>query len=55
LTVPDKFLELAKEDKDMHLFYPYTVRKEYNQHLDDMDLNEMYDWLIPITVLILWL
>jgi len=46
LVVPDKFLQLAKENKEIHMFYPYTVRKEYGIHLDDMDLNEMYDKLV---------
>jgi ribonucleoside-diphosphate reductase alpha chain len=46
LVVPDKFLQLAKENKDIHMFFPYTVRKEYGIHLDDMDLNEMYDELV---------
>ncbi len=42
LTIPDKFMELAKANEDMCLFYPHTVHKEYGIHLDDMDLNEMY-------------
>ncbi len=46
LVVPDKFMELAKNNEDMALFYPYNVRKEYGVHLDDMDLNEMYDKLL---------
>ncbi len=45
LTIPDKFMELAKANEDMCLFYPYTVYKEYGVHLDDMDLNEMYEEL----------
>lgn len=28
------------------MFYPHTVYKEYGQHLDEMDINEMYDELI---------
>ncbi len=46
LIVPDKFMELAKNNEEMALFYPYNVRKEYGIHLDDMDLNEMYDKLL---------
>ncbi len=45
LTVPDKFMELAKNNEDMCLFYPYTVFKEYGVHLDDMNLDDMYDEL----------
>jgi ribonucleoside-diphosphate reductase alpha chain len=45
VVIPDKFIELAREDKDMYVFYPYSVYKEYGQHLDDMDINLMYDEL----------
>ncbi len=45
LTIPDKFMDLAKKNEEMCLFYPYTVYKEYGVHLDDMDLNVMYDEL----------
>lgn len=45
LVVPDKFMELARDNKEMALFYPYNVKKEYGIHLDEMDLNEMYDEL----------
>lgn len=43
VVIPDKFIELAKEDKDMYVFYPYSVYKEYGVHLDEMDIGEMYD------------
>ncbi|MEH7552889.1 class 1b ribonucleoside-diphosphate reductase subunit alpha [Bacillus altitudinis] len=46
VVVPDKFIELAREDKDYYMFYPHTVYKEYGQHLDEMNINEMYDELI---------
>jgi ribonucleoside-diphosphate reductase alpha chain len=46
VVVPDKVIELAKEDKDMYVFYPYTVYKEYGKHLDEMSITEMYDDLI---------
>lgn len=45
VVIPDKFIELAREDKDAYIFYPYTVYKEYGQHLDDMDMGKMYDEL----------
>ncbi len=45
LTIPDKFMDLAKKNEEMCLFYPHTVHKEYGIHLDDMDLNVMYDEL----------
>lgn len=28
------------------MFYPHTVYKEYGQHLDEMNINEMYDELV---------
>lgn len=46
LVVPDKFWELARDDKELNLFYPYTIYKEYGIHLAEMDLNVMYDELV---------
>lgn len=45
VVIPDKFTELAREDRDMYVFYPYSVYKEYGQHLDEMNMDEMYDQL----------
>ncbi|MBE7896080.1 class 1b ribonucleoside-diphosphate reductase subunit alpha [Paenibacillus polymyxa] len=46
VVIPDKFIELARDDRDTYVFYPHTVFKEYGVHLDDMDINEMYDKLV---------
>ncbi|MCR8641196.1 class 1b ribonucleoside-diphosphate reductase subunit alpha [Paenibacillus sp. N1-5-1-14] len=46
VVAPNKFFELVEQDKDMYLFYPLTVYKEYGVHLDDMDISEMYDELV---------
>ncbi len=46
LIVPDKFYRLAEENKPLHVFAPYSVYKAYGTHLDDMDLDEMYDRLM---------
>jgi ribonucleoside-diphosphate reductase alpha chain len=46
LIVPDKFYELAEAGEDLHVFGPHSVRKAYGQHLDDMDMAEMYDVLL---------
>ncbi|MCY8466597.1 class 1b ribonucleoside-diphosphate reductase subunit alpha [Bacillus atrophaeus] len=43
VVIPDKFIELAREDKAAYVFYPHTIYKEYGQHMDEMDMNEMYD------------
>jgi len=45
VTVPDKFFELAKENEDIALFAPLTVREAYGEHLSNMDMNEMYETL----------
>lgn len=46
VVLPDKFIELAREDKDFYMFYPHSVYKEYGQYLDEMDINKMYDELV---------
>jgi ribonucleoside-diphosphate reductase alpha chain len=46
LIVPDKFYQLAAEDKPLTVFGPYSVYREYGQHLDDLDLDQMYDELL---------
>lgn len=46
VVIPDKFIELAREDKTAYTFYPHTVYKAYEQHLDEMDMEEMYDELV---------
>ncbi|CDH95459.1 class 1b ribonucleoside-diphosphate reductase subunit alpha [Bacillus velezensis] len=46
VVVPDKFIELAREDKDYYMFYPHSVYKEYGQYLDEMDISKMYDELV---------
>lgn len=46
LIVPSKLYELAAENMPLYVFGPYSVYKEYNVHLDDMDMTEMYDELV---------
>lgn len=46
VVVPDKFIELAREDRPAYVFYPHTVYKAYGTHLDEMDIEEMYDELV---------
>lgn len=46
VVIPDKFVELMREDRDAYLFYPHTVYKAYGQHLDEMNMDEMYDKLV---------
>lgn len=46
VVAPNKFFELIEADKDMYLFYPHTVFKAFGQHLDEMDMDIMYDQLV---------
>ncbi|MGE9877933.1 class 1b ribonucleoside-diphosphate reductase subunit alpha [Bacillus velezensis] len=46
VVLPDKFIELARENRAAYIFYPHTVYKAYGQHLDEMDIEEMYDQLV---------
>lgn len=46
LIVPNIFYKLAEENKPLTVFAPYSVYKEYGQHLDDLDLDEMYEELL---------
>lgn len=46
LIVPNKFYKLAEENKPLHIFAPYTVLQAYGKHLDDLDLDEMYEELL---------
>ncbi len=45
VTIPDKFFELAKNNEEMAIFAPLTVREAYGVHMSDMNMNEMYDIL----------
>lgn len=46
LIIPNKFYELAAQNKPLHVFGPYSVYKAYGIHLDDMDMDEMYEELL---------
>jgi len=46
LIIPDKFYKLAENNEPLHVFAPYTVYQAYGMHLDDMDLDAMYDTLL---------
>ncbi|WP_413006903.1 class 1b ribonucleoside-diphosphate reductase subunit alpha [Paenibacillus sp. 1P03SA] len=46
LIVPNKFYDLAEKNAPYYVFAPYSVFKAYGQHLDDMNLDEMYDTLV---------
>ncbi len=46
LIVPDKFYQLAEADEMLYVFGPYSVYQAYGTHLDDMDLDVMYEQLL---------
>ncbi|CAH1199000.1 MULTISPECIES: class 1b ribonucleoside-diphosphate reductase subunit alpha [Paenibacillus] len=46
LIVPNRFYKLAQDNEPLYLFAPYSVYQNYGIHLDDMDLDEMYDTLV---------
>lgn len=43
--IPDKFMELAEKNKKGYAFYPHSIYKKYNVHLDDIKMDEWYDKL----------
>lgn len=46
VVIPNKFIELARENKPMYIFYPYSIYKEYGLNFADININEMYDELV---------
>lgn len=48
VVIPDKFIELARENKDMYVFYPHTVYQAYGIDFADIsiDMNKWYDILV---------
>lgn len=46
LIVPNKLYELAERNEPLHVFAPYSVYRSYGIHMDDMDMDVMYDQLI---------
>ncbi|MGO2747121.1 class 1b ribonucleoside-diphosphate reductase subunit alpha [Microbacterium sp.] len=46
VVIPDITFQLAKENRDMHLFSPYDVEREYGKPLSDLSVNDHYDELV---------
>lgn len=42
IIIPDIFFELAKQDKDIVLFSPYDIKKEYGKTMSEISITEMY-------------
>lgn len=45
VVMPDKFIELARENRSAYVFYPHSVYREYGEYLDEMDITERYEEL----------
>lgn len=45
VIIPNKFMDLCKNNEKINMFAPYSVFKAYNVHLDDMNMDEMYEEL----------
>ncbi|WP_336638457.1 class 1b ribonucleoside-diphosphate reductase subunit alpha [Lysinibacillus fusiformis] len=46
VVIPDKFIELARENKPAYVFYPHTVHKATGKHFTEIDFTQMYDELV---------
>ena len=46
LVVPDYFVKLAKEGKDLYMFGPHSVLQEYGVHLDEINIEDYYDQFV---------
>jgi len=46
LIVPNIFYKLAEENKPLHVFAPHSVYEAYGKHMDDMDMDEVYEDLL---------
>ncbi|WP_091180509.1 class 1b ribonucleoside-diphosphate reductase subunit alpha [Paenibacillus catalpae] len=46
LIIPNKFYELAAKNETLFVFGPHSVHKAYGKHLDDMDMDVMYEELL---------
>ncbi len=46
LIIPNKFYELAATNRPLVVFGPHSVQKAYGKHLDDLDMDEMYEELL---------
>ena len=46
VVIPDKFLELAKDNEPMYLFYPKNLYDELGLFIDEIDMDEWYHKLI---------
>ncbi|RDV27804.1 class 1b ribonucleoside-diphosphate reductase subunit alpha [Lysinibacillus capsici] len=46
VVIPDKFIELARDNKPAYVFYPHTVEKATGERFSDIDISARYDELV---------
>lgn len=46
VVIPDVTFQLAKENRQMHLFSPYDVEREYGTPLSDLSVNDHYEDMV---------
>lgn len=46
VVIPDKMIELARDNKPMYLFYPHNLRQVTGKYLDEINFDEEYDALL---------
>lgn len=46
LVVPQKFFDLAEAGEDFYVFAPYSVYRAFGEHLNDMEIDRMYEALV---------
>lgn len=46
ITVPDKFYKLVRDNKEMYLFSPYDVEREYGTPFSYVDISKEYDNMV---------
>lgn len=46
VVIPDITFQLAKENKDMALFSPYDIMREYGKPMSDISITKEYDKLV---------
>ncbi len=46
VVIPDITFELARDNRDMHLFSPYDVQREYGTPLSDISVGSRYEELV---------
>ena len=46
VVIPDKMIELAREDKPMYTFYPHNFYQVVGEYLDQVDMSERYEEFI---------